>query len=210
MEDRLFKSIETIFERNNISDINNVHKNNIICHLRDAEYITRVLLRLNKDIPYSKIYDFVKNNKNFLILRDNYEQYVIKNYLLYFKKFIWEEEYETLHLEEIFRQAVVNNLTSIGMNRISVERCLEVNIDLWFNDCVLKSFNEQFDYEPENADAYYHKLYYIKMKKYDYYQKHSHIINLYGTISPEMLMTNEELIELQEKLLEMNGKKLTL
>ena len=210
MENRLFRSMETIFERNNISDINNIHKNNIICHLRDEEFITKVLLRLNKDIPYSKIYDFVKHNKNFHILRDNYEQHVIKNYLFYFKKFIWEEEYETLHLEEIFRQAVINNLTSIGINRISIEKCLENNIDLWFNDCVLKSFYEQFDYKEETIDSYYHKLYYIKLKKYDYYQNHSYIINLYGNVTPEMMMTTEEAVELQQKLLEMNNKKLTL
>ena len=210
MEDRLFVTIEKLFEKNNISDINNIHKNNIICHLRDEEFITKVLLILNKDIPYSKIYDFVKNNKNFHILRDNYEQYVIKNYLLYFKKFIWEEEYETLHLEEIFRQAVINNLTSIGLNRISVEKCLETNIDLWFNDCVMKSFNEQFHYEEDSSDSYYHKMYYMKLKKYDYYQNHSYIINLYGTVTPEMMMSSDELIKLQESLLEMNNKKLIL
>ena len=210
MENRLFSSMEMIFERNKISYVNNIHKSNIICHLRDEEFITKVLLRLNRNIPYSKIYDFVKNDKNFHILRDNYEQYVIKNYILYFKKFIWEEEYETLHLEEIFRQAVINNLTSIGINRISVEKCLENNIDLWFNDCVLKSFNEQFHYEEENETSYYHRMYYVKMKKYDYYQKHSYIINLYGTITPEMLMTDEEVIKLQHKLLEMNEKKLML
>ena len=48
------------------------------------------------------------------------------------------------------------------------------------------------------------------MKKYDYYQKHSYIINLYGTITPEMLMKDEKVIQLQQKLLEMNEKKLIL
>ena len=31
MENRLFVTIEKLFEKNNISDINNIHKNNIIC-----------------------------------------------------------------------------------------------------------------------------------------------------------------------------------
>lgn len=210
MEDRLFSTVERIFERNNILDVNSIHKSNIICHLRDEEFITKVLLRLNKDIPYSKIYDFVKNNKNFHILRDSYEQHVIKTYLLQFKKFIWDEEYETINLEETFRQAFINNLTFIGINRISVEKCLETNIDLWFNDCVSKSFNEQFHYDEDSIDCYYHKMYYLKLKKYDYYQKHSHIVNLYGTITPEMMMNEVELVTLQEKLIEMNSKKLVL
>ena len=46
------------------------------------------------------------------------------------------------------------------------------NIDLWFNDCVMKSFNEQFHYDEDSIDCYYHKMYYLKLKKYDYYQKH--------------------------------------
>ena len=37
----------------------------------------------------------------------------------------------------------------------------------------------------------------------------SYIINLYGTITPEMMMSDEELIKLQRSLLEMNNKKLT-
>ena len=74
----------------------------------------------------------------------------------------------------------------------------------------MKSFNEQFHYEEDSSDSYYHKMYYMKLKKYDYYQKHSYIINLYGTVTPEMMMSSDELIKLQESLLEMNNKKLIL
>ena len=50
------------------------------------------------------------------------------------------------------------------------------------------------------------------MKRYVYYQKHQYIVILYGTITPEMLMTDEEAKQLQMKLLELNQKvkKLTV
>ena len=47
MEKTLLETIRNIFSVNNISDIDSLHKNNIVRHLRDDEYITRLLLKFH-------------------------------------------------------------------------------------------------------------------------------------------------------------------
>ena len=212
MEEELLKTIQNIFEVNNISDIESLHKNNIVRHLRDEEFLTRLLLKFHENITYTKIYNFVKTNQELHDLIDNYEQKVIKIYLLNFLKHIDAEQYEFDILEELFRQSIINNLVALGINKISIERCLEENIDLWFNECVEKTYNAKFNYDETNEKSRLHKLYFYKMRKYEYYKKHQYIVILYGTITPEMLMTDEEVKELQINLIQLNEsvKKLTL
>lgn len=212
METELLKTIENIFEVNNLSDIDGLHKNNIIRHLKDDEFITRLLLKFHENITYTKIYNFVKTSKELHDLINNYEQKVIKTYLLDFLKNIEDEKYEFDILEELFRQAIINNLVALGINKISIERCLEENIDLWFNECVEKSYNAKFNYDETDEKSRMHKLYFYKMRKYEYYKKHQYIVILYGTITPEMLMSDEEAKELQLKQIELaeSVKKLTL
>lgn len=210
MENTLLEIIKKIFESNNLQDIESIHKSNIVSHLRDEEFITRLLLKFHEEIPYTKIYNFVKRNKDLHKLINQYEQHVILTYLNYFKQHIKNEELELLELEEIFRQSIINNLTALGINKIAIERCLEENLDLWFNECVEHSFNKLFNYEEETEQSYYHKLYFTKMKKYIYYQRHKYIVELYGTVTPEMMMTEEEAKELQLRLLNINEKQLKL
>ena len=210
METLLLETIENILKNNNIQNIESLHQNNIVRHLRNDEYLTRLLLKFHEDIPYTKIYNFVKRNQKFKELINNYEEKIILDYLNNFKKHIKEEQYELLELEEIFRQSIINNLIHIGLNKISIEKCLEENLDLWFDECIDHSFNTLFDYKEESEQQYLHKLYFTKMKKYIYYQRHRYIVELYGTITPEMLMTDEEVKELQIRLLNINNKKLIL
>lgn len=212
MEKTLLETIRNIFSVNNISDIDSLHKNNIVRHLRDDEYITRLLLKFHENIPYTRIYEFVKTNQELHNLIEEYEQKVIKTYLLNFINYIEEEQYELNDLEELFRQSVINNLMALGINKISIEKCLEENIDLWFNECLEKTYNYKFNYDETNEESRLHKLYFYKMKKYIYYQRHQYVVILFGKITPEMLMTDEEAKQLQMKLLELNQKvkKLTL
>ena len=206
MEKELLQTIKNIFEVNNISNIESLHKNNIVRHLRDDEFLTRLLLKFHENMPYTKIYSFVKTNNELHELIEEYEEKVIKTYLLNFVKHIEAEEYELDDLEELFRQSIINNLMSLGLNKISIEKCLEENIDLWFNECLEKSYNNKFNYDETNEESRLHKLYFYKMKRYIYYQKHQYIVILYGTITPEMLMTEDEAKELQLKLIELNPK----
>ena len=96
MENTLLKTIRNIFSVNNISDIDSLHKNNIVRHLRDDEYITRLLLKFHENIPYTRIYEFVKTNQELHNLIEEYEQKVIKTYLLNFINHIEEEQYELM------------------------------------------------------------------------------------------------------------------
>lgn len=210
METRLLETTQKILNSNSIQDIESIHQNSIIRYLRNEEYLTRLLLKFHEEIPYTKIYNFVKRNKKFKELINKYEEQIILNYLNNFKKHIKEEQYELLELEEIFRQSIINNLTYLGLNKISIEKCLEENLELWFDECIDHAFNSLFNYKEESEEQYLHKLYFTKMKKYIYYQKHRYIVELYGTVTPEMMMTEEEAKELQVRLLNMNQNKLVL
>lgn len=212
METLLLETIKNILDSNNIQNIESIHQSHIVKHLRNEEYLTRLLLKYHENIPYTKIYNFVKRNQKFKEIINNYEEQIILNYLKEFKKHIKEEQYEFIELEEIFRQSIINNLTYLGLNKISIEKCLEENLELWFDECIDHSFNSLYNYEEESEKQKLHKLHFTKMKKYIYYQRHRYIVELYGTITPEMLMTDEEAKQLQIKLLEQNQsvQKLTL
>lgn len=210
METLLLETLEKILNSNNIQNIESIHQNNIIRHLRNEEYLTRLLLKFHEDIPYTKIYNFVKRNQKLKELINKYEEQIILDYLNKFKEHIKEEKYELLELEEIFRQSIINNLIHLGLNKISIEKCLEENLELWFNECIDHSFNNLFNYTEESEEQYLHKLYFTKMKKYVYYQRHRYIVELYGNVTPEMMMTEEEVKELQLRLLNMNQNKLIL
>lgn len=192
-----------------LKTIQNISKKQII-NIKNEDYLKELISKEHKNLSNEQIEDFINNNKELHNLLNEYEQEIILNYILYLKKYINEEKYEFLELEEIFRQSVINNLTAIGIKRIPIEKCLEENIDIWFDECINKSFSELFKYDNEDEKYYYHKLYYTKIKKYSYYQKHKDIITTYGVLTPEMLMTENEAQQLQMKLLEFNQKKLKL
>ena len=42
-----------------------------------------------------------------------------------------------------------------------------------------------------------HKQNWLKMRRYEYYQRHKKSVDLYGVVSPDMLMTDEEVTELR-------------
>ena len=87
MENTLLETLKYIFKINNISDLDSIKKNNIVRHLRDDEFITRLLLKFHENIPYTKIYEFVKTNQELHDLIDEYEQKVIKT--LIFQSFLF-------------------------------------------------------------------------------------------------------------------------
>ena len=45
-----------------------------------------------------------------------------------------------------------------------------------------------------------HKQKWLKMRRYEYYQRHKKSVDLYGVVSPDMLMTDEEVTELRTYL----------
>ena len=210
METLLLETLQNILNSYNIQTIEEIQKNRIIRFLKNEEVLTRLLLKYNENIPYTRIYKFVKENKKFKEIINNYENQIIINYLNNFKHHIQEEQYELVELEEIFRQSIINNLTQLGINKISIEKCLEENLDLWFDECIEHSFNSLYHYDEESEEKYLHKLYFTKMKKYVYYQRHKYIVELYGTVTPEMHMTDDEAKPLQIALLNMNDNKLIL
>ena len=86
METLLLETLEKILKNNNIESIETIHQNNIIRHLHNEEYLTRLLLKFHEDIPYTKIYYFVKRNQKVKELINNYEKQIILDYLNKFKK----------------------------------------------------------------------------------------------------------------------------
>lgn len=47
-----------------------------------------------------------------------------------------------------------------------------------------------------------HKDKWLKLRRYEYYQRHKNSVDLYGSVEPDMLMNDEEVEELKKYLIE--------
>lgn len=69
-----------------------------------------------------------------------------------------------------------------------------------------KAFRNEYDptflFSTRNLEApdSEHKEKWLKLRRYEYYQRNKKSVNLYGTISPDMLMSKEEVEEIKKYL----------
>ncbi len=110
-----------------------------------------------------------------------------------------------------FRKGVVDTLTAIGMDKEVIEEGLEKNADLWRDGFINLAFSNEYEpilynflgsdegkkIPPVNPK---HKEAWIKMRYYEYYCEHKKVVDLYGSITPEMRITKEEAEELKKYL----------
>ena len=90
-----------------------------------------------------------------------------------------------------FRKGVVDTLSRIGMNSDVIEEGLEKFSDLWrerFMSCAFRNAYEPIFYlcEPIDPVEEGHKEMWLKMRRYEYYQRHKKSVDLYGVPSPDM------------------------
>lgn len=118
-----------------------------------------------------------------------------------------------------FRKGVVDTLSKIGLDREVIEEGLEIFADMWRDGVMLRAFINE--YEPTSIMASLFPLYnttplpknlpivrlelskrehkenWLRLRKYEYYQRHKDSVDKYGIVEPDMLLSNEELAELK-------------
>lgn len=201
-------------------------KNNLPCHLRNNEWLAKMLIKdqnLNS-YSYEEVLNFVENSELFNMLRASYEQEIVKWQINYMKKggegWLCDEKYggEMVFLSPIcdigFRDGIVKTLTSIGMNRYAIEEGIEKYSSIWRDFFMEQAFNNEFDPvfcyfdELDSKPDPEHKKNWLKMRKYEYYQNNKESVDKYGIVEPDMIMSEKELIDLKSYLKDKNNERL--
>lgn len=119
-----------------------------------------------------------------------------------------------------FRKGVVDTLTAIGMNLEVIEEGIEKNSSLWREQYMESSFSNEFDSffltfefnifgEEREKDTSLNKPSlpnideefkdsWMRLRRYEYYQRHKSSVDKYGVVLPEMVMSLDELVELKD------------
>lgn len=117
-----------------------------------------------------------------------------------------------------FRKGVVDTLLRIGINIDAIEEGIERNADRWRDSFMSSAFRNE--YEPvflnidfsnffgdeeqpkqerktlESVDSEF-KEKWLKMRKYEYYQRHKDSVDKYGIAESDMTLSEEEVAELK-------------
>ena len=214
---------------NDSSDLGMV---NLPGHLRDDNWMAR-MFKIHQNLyftDYSYVLNYVKNSNFFEEQRRIYERKIVA-WLIESTingNEVYEGNYDYFIGSNIcdlyFRKYIVDKLMMIGMDRVSIEDGIEYNYELWREQLMELAFNNQFEYksyypvfdgdnmkikllslEPTLAE---HKKKWLKMRRYEYYHSHKTSVDLYGFITSDMVMTDEEVETLKKELIQMNIDRL--
>lgn len=191
---------------------------NLPCHLRDDVWLAK-MLKKDQNLFYmshSKILNFVRTSQFFQEKRHEYELEIVKWQIQWIaghgENWICDENYggDFVYLTPVVdlgvRKGVVDTLSKIGMDKDVIEEGIEKFADLWREHYMESAFRNEYQpvfylsevqVEPIEEE---HKQKWLKMRRYEYYQRHKKSVDLYGVVSPDMLMTDEEVIELRTYL----------
>jgi len=188
---------------------------NLPCHLRDNIWLAN-MFKEHENLYYisnNKVLDFVKNSSFFQEERHKYELRIVKWQINFTKSGFYMSNCD---LE--LREDVVKTLLAMGMDSEVIEEGLERNASMWRDSYMRMAFLEEYlpfhlglglgsvdenkvipQLPPIDPQ---HEQNWIKMRKYEYYQKHKSSVDKYGCVEPEMLLSDEEVNELKKYLAE--------
>ena len=191
---------------------------NLPCHLRDDVWLAK-MLKKDQNLFYisnRRILNFVRTSQFFKEKRHEYELEIVKCQIIHMgsggEGWICDDNYggDLCLLTSVcdlgFRKGVVDTLSKIGMKKDVIEEGLEKFAYLWREELMNRAFRNEYEpvfflsdlqVEPTEEE---HKEKWLKMRRYEYYQNHKEKVDLYGTVSPDMLMTKEEAEEIKKYL----------
>lgn len=200
---------------------------NLPCHLRDDLWLAKMIKKDQKlfYISTNKILQFVKTSPFFQEKRHEYEQEIVKWQIDWMindgENWIADEKYggDIVFLTPVcdlgFRKGVVDTLSRIGINLDAIEEGIEKNANMWRDSFMNRAFHNKYDpilldfraYLRENDESIIKKGLdqvdlefkekWLKLRKYEYYQKHKDSVDKYGIVEPDMILSNEEVAELK-------------
>lgn len=156
--------------------------------------------------------------------RHKYEQKIVKWQIDYMSRcgenWIINEDYDvdfvflSTECDLAFRKGVVDTLSNIGMSIETIEEGIERNADRWRDTFMNRAFHNKYDSvfltmdfanffsdeeQPKTLELVdpEFKEKWLKMRKYEYYQRHKDSVEKYGVVEPDMTLSNEEVAELK-------------
>ncbi len=204
-----------------------VSYSNLPCHLRDNDWLSKLLHKKLNDkgiyIPQHIIKKFMDNSETFVDLRHKHELRIVKWQINWINNggSNWlmpkgTDEFPLLFSEDvdkIIRGGVVKTLRAIGMDEEVIEEGLEKYADIWRPSAMERGFGHKYEPvvfmvgTPGKADEE-HKQNWIADREYRYYQVHKNSVDNYGTKTPAMQMTPEEHSQLVEILEKQNEQRI--
>lgn len=188
---------------------------NLPCHLRDDVWLAK-MLKKDQNLFYmshSEILNFIRTSEFFKEKRHEYELEIVKHQIQWIadggENWICDDNYGgnfvflTPVVDLGVRKGVVDTLSEIGMSRDVIEEGLEKFADLWRERFMEIAFSNEYEpvfflsevqVPPAEEE---HKQNWLKMRRYEYYQRHKKSVDLYGVVSPDMQMSKEEIAELK-------------
>jgi len=189
------------------------------CHLNDDIWLANTMkITQNLDINLPDIINFVKTSEIFNEARKDYEKRIIKQQI---ENMLYSDDYITTNdnyykraikfdpnCDITFRTCITNILTLIGINRETIEECLEQN-NILKNILMERAFKNTYEPTSYTIEAYpekfklagqVHKEKWLKLRMYEYYQTNKTSVDKYGIVTDDMKLTKEELNELKEYL----------
>ncbi|MBQ8614976.1 MAG: hypothetical protein IJ415_00175 [Clostridia bacterium] len=203
-----------------------VSYSNLPCHLRDNDWLSKLLHRKLNDkgiyIPKHTIKKFMDSSETFANLRHKHELRIVKWQINWINNggSNWlapegTDEFSLLFSEDvdkIIRGGVVKTLRAIGMDGEVIEEGLEKYADIWRPSAMSKGFGHKYEPivfmvgTPGKADED-HKQNWIADREYRYYQEHKNSVDNYGIKTPAMQMTAEEHAKLATILEKQNEQR---
>lgn len=184
-----------------------------------ASLIHKELYEKGKNIPEDGIYRYICTSNEFAKKAHEYELEIIKwqiNFMINDGSgWLLADGYDDMMMlfdpncDIGFRESVIKTLSAIGLSKRIIEQGLEQNSDLWRDFVMSRAFENSYNptayvfnlYEDNLAPAdEKHKQNWLKMRNYEYYQRHKQSVDLFGNPTEDMNLSYVDYATLKVEL----------
>ena len=196
-------------------------RENIVFNLENNEWLVNYLSSQSPSISKSAIKKYVEESINFNNKIHEYQlkiaKFIINDYNVWSKGFLnidGKLEYLTIESDYAFRKSLSDTFKYLGFSYDRSEEAIETFSKNWrfprmklqfYNgftgDVVLVARETYSSHDPEFMENW------LKIKEYDYYKKHKDSVDKYGSATPSMLMSDEEAMNLKNKLVILSDER---
>lgn len=200
-------------------------KENLPCHLRDIDWLTRMFSKEISNVSEKALREYISKSPYFDLKRKEYEQKIVAWQINWMRKggsnWIVAPNYGdeicllTPKCDYAFRDSVVATLLAIGMDKEAIEEGIEKD-PTWRDHFMYMAFENAYNphyYSFGNREnltqpSPEHREKWRKMRLYEYYIEHKESVEKYGEVLSEMKMSLKEVEELKKWLEVENEKRL--
>ena len=211
-------SFEALFEKR---DRNELNDQNIILNLENKAWLTKYFQTKFPNISKEKIEKYICTSSGFYRIIHDYQMSIARWLINYInvnsKGFLRMEDklcFSIVETDYAFRKSLSDSLEYLGFSYDRKEEAIETFSKNWRRPRMSATFYNAFVGNMALVARETYKNYslnfrddWIKLKEYDYYQKHKDSVYKYSEPTPAMLMDKEEAEELKKTLIELSEKR---